>query len=440
MNTSMSKTRLNNTPKHRRINITLLTALLTTLSLSWPLLSHAQQSQIKSSSTNNEQQEQRPAERWFEIEIILLEQLTDKSRLNEDFTVESSPLQSGKSIDLINSHLQGLLAYQQQLKSCEPDISIKNNAESSPLSAQISAQVSAAAKQIGCNNHQGDLFTDSVAEQIYQIPRRISGHENLYANQPYLLHENSLQLTHIAKSLRRSKSFRPLLHIGWRQAVVDRRSAVPVKLMAGDNLALQRHINLQSQSNEAFNEEMHNDERIRLATDIDKTLLIEQGLTANDTEINSLAMHNEEMINNHIEAIISELTNQDVALEQILSKVKKGDAVPLLENQTQQNDIDEQHANTQPWFISGLFNVHLNHYLFINSQFTVLSEQTNTDNSSTQLLIPFKQNRRVISGELHYFDHPYMGMIVQIRRHERPEPIIDDIEVAEPQTQLTPSN
>ena len=36
--------------------------------------------------------------------------------------------------------------------------------------------------------------------------------------------------------------------------------------------------------------------------------------------------------------------------------------------------------------------------------------------------IRFQQNRRVISGEIHYFDHPYMGMIVQIRRHKRPEP------------------
>ena len=36
--------------------------------------------------------------------------------------------------------------------------------------------------------------------------------------------------------------------------------------------------------------------------------------------------------------------------------------------------------------------------------------------------IRFKQDRRVISGEVHYFDHPYMGMIVQIRPYTKPEP------------------
>mgnify|MGYP000673678348 FL=1 len=34
----------------------------------------------------------------------------------------------------------------------------------------------------------------------------------------------------------------------------------------------------------------------------------------------------------------------------------------------------------------------------------------------------FKQDRRVISGEIHYFDHPDIGMIVQIRRFDPSKP------------------
>jgi hypothetical protein len=34
---------------------------------------------------------------------------------------------------------------------------------------------------------------------------------------------------------------------------------------------------------------------------------------------------------------------------------------------------------------------------------------------------PLQQLRRVISTQVHYFDHPLMGMIVQIRRYERPQ-------------------
>ena len=33
---------------------------------------------------------------------------------------------------------------------------------------------------------------------------------------------------------------------------------------------------------------------------------------------------------------------------------------------------------------------------------------------------PLTQNRRVRSDEIHYFDHPKMGMILQIRKMEQP--------------------
>ncbi|MBQ4828145.1 hypothetical protein J8L84_02485 [Alteromonas sp. MMG017] len=34
--------------------------------------------------------------------------------------------------------------------------------------------------------------------------------------------------------------------------------------------------------------------------------------------------------------------------------------------------------------------------------------------------LPFSEQRRVISNQLHYFDHPLFGMVVQIRRYKRP--------------------
>jgi hypothetical protein len=37
-------------------------------------------------------------------------------------------------------------------------------------------------------------------------------------------------------------------------------------------------------------------------------------------------------------------------------------------------------------------------------------------------VITFKQSRKVITGEIHYFDHPYIGMIVQIRRFDPTKP------------------
>ena len=34
--------------------------------------------------------------------------------------------------------------------------------------------------------------------------------------------------------------------------------------------------------------------------------------------------------------------------------------------------------------------------------------------------VPLAEQRRVISTQLHYFDHPLFGMLVQIRRYDRP--------------------
>ncbi len=42
--------------------------------------------------------------------------------------------------------------------------------------------------------------------------------------------------------------------------------------------------------------------------------------------------------------------------------------------------------------------------------------------SGQNKVISFKQDRRVITGEIHYFDHPHIGMVVQIRRFDPSKP------------------
>ena len=83
----------------------------------------------------------------------------------------------------------------------------------------------------------------------------------------------------------------------------------------------------------------------------------------------------------------------------------------------------------QPWSIDGFFKVHLNHFLYINTEFTVIDPEYQAKQHALNKLngrevieqnevITFKQSRKVITGEIHYFDHPYIGMIVQIRRFD----------------------
>lgn len=101
-------------------------------------------------------------------------------------------------------------------------------------------------------------------------------------------------------------------------------------------------------------------------------------------------------------------------------------------------------AKQPVWQLDGTLNIYLNHYLYIEAALNLreegskqvlitkdnLSDAANgyhlnhgvTKTESTPYLyaIPLKQNRRVRSGEVHYFDHPKMGMIIQIRKMTQP--------------------
>jgi len=262
---------------------------------------------------------------------------------------------------------------------------------------------------------------------VAQVPRRINAVEDVYSTSPYLLSADSLKLHDIVKQLRRSKNFRPLLHIGWRQAPKDRNKAVPVRLFAGDNFALNYQNAMQ-------------DYQDSLAESQAQEQALEQLLTPRAAEPVSGGQQTTEAGSNQedtAEQILQERINQVLAqIDQIPEDtqaiVAELDAATLALPEPEQDLLlaEAPVAAPQPWYIDGMFRVHLNHYLYITADFNILN--MNLAEYATQLLQPeqsvelkpirFQQNRRVISGEIHYFDHPYMGMIVQIRRHKRPEP------------------
>lgn len=76
--------------------------------------------------------------------------------------------------------------------------------------------------------------------------------------------------------------------------------------------------------------------------------------------------------------------------------------------------IPAHQANKQAitWELAGLLKIHLRHYLFITADFDISERNDNGDLESAR----FAQFRRVFSEDIHYFDHPRMGMIVQIRK------------------------
>ena len=92
------------------------------------------------------------------------------------------------------------------------------------------------------------------------------------------------------------------------------------------------------------------------------------------------------------------------------------------------------------WELDGAIKIYLNHYLYIENNLALrkvtekmvessplsFNEYSALDIEGEKQLAPFLesipliQNRRVRSGEIHYFDNPQLGIVMQIRKMEQP--------------------
>lgn len=278
------------------------------------------------------------------------------------------------------------------------------------------------------------------------IPSLISGEEDFTTDQPYLLNEESLQLHDIVKQLKRSRNFKPLLHLGWRQVTKGPKEAIPLKLYAGENLIQpynQALADYQRTTQNALTIQESNQlvEAQVLAFQYDQN-------TGNEiiTEINDSNLNEErklKALQNQITDVLLQAKEIEPELSSLLAEINSGPdelvtpvVNPLLtdiESVTKQQLI-EPIKPPQNWTIEGLLKVEVEHFLHITADFNVinmsLSEQATKQLTSTEPImlksIRLEQNKRVRSKEIHYFDHPYMGIIVQIRRHEQ-IPLVEEI-------------
>ena len=92
------------------------------------------------------------------------------------------------------------------------------------------------------------------------------------------------------------------------------------------------------------------------------------------------------------------------------SQYPSNDFISVVSPEQNLAPVIEQEADQ--WELDGSFNIYLRHYLFINASFDVNERQVTGEIQHAR----FSQFKRVISGDIHYFDHPKMGMIVQIRK------------------------
>lgn len=279
------------------------------------------------------------------------------------------------------------------------------------------------------------------------LPSRLNATGLHDSEKPYLIADESLLLKDIYQGLRWSKEFQPLFHFGWRQVGITEKDAIPLKLFAGDHIEYQYHKALATYQAE-----------IEEANEIEKNLLEKlsqnQNLVNNEFKIEPAQKQQiltQTQLFSHLDAIEKNTSSETIdneIINNIVNQIDKQNLDSLLTQimQSTSNLASDPDINgvipsgilpitmnkthdslLQSWFLNGFLKIHLDHYLYITADFNLFNQdpiETMTDKgfSDEIKLINFSQNRRVITGEIHYFDHPYIGMVIQIRRFDPTQP------------------
>ncbi len=278
------------------------------------------------------------------------------------------------------------------------------------------------------------------------LPITPEGNDWPYASHAHLLPASAQELTSLSRQIRQNRELTRLLHVVWRQPVMfGKDNAFNVRLFAGKNYADSYDI-------------MGNP--IQTAFEPGSTLADESGENDDSVENHENKIQLNEDASPTSDSLVSSGTQND-----IFSNLEKRLAQPTPvefdhftddDAHTQSNDeLLKVDAAFRPpiWQLDGNVKVFLKYinrvpYLHIDSnlfyrQPIPLSDLIDSDKSGSAnntfanqpedgrlnsetlpeyklASVPFSEQRRVISKQLHYFDHPLFGMIIELRRYQPP--------------------
>ncbi|WP_100658284.1 CsiV family protein [Alteromonas flava] len=266
---------------------------------------------------------------------------------------------------------------------------------------------------------------DTALPRRDRVPSRLSGIDWFRADDAHLLPDDVFALKDFARDINRLANHRVLLHTAWRQEVeFGRDVAEAIHLIAGRDLHAPLFEAAQ-QANKQAQQEAENkafDKPAEFADDSSKSevnLTSDEAFNENPSAINGeFGTPAEDSLSTWFEQLETALNAPVPAdiVEQILSTEDlENDPIALYQNPL--------------WQVEGTFKIYLQYinrvpYLHIDNDLVYQRSIASDEQQAKPQFqaIALKQLRRVISQQVHYFDHPLFGVIVQIRRHDRPEP------------------
>ncbi|WP_288389366.1 CsiV family protein [uncultured Alteromonas sp.] len=315
-----------------------------------------------------------------------------------------------------------------------------------------------------------------------ELPITPEGSDWPLASHAHLLTKNAQEMTSLSRQIRQNRDLTRLLHVTWRQPVkFGKDEAFNVRLFAGNNFSDEfdqdgvqrppqpplRFGNTASISGSSGSNSSGSNSSGLNGFDENSYQNLEdkiQSLDANTSGTSGISGTSETNGSNDYQGNSQPLGLNATSTETITSDffydldARLASPTPILfkdllalDNADVIDDADESNISAAfrapIWKVDGNMKVFLKYinrvpYLHIDSELfyrqpipvkgqaaassssSMSSKSSNVSASATpeyQLVsLPFSEQRRVISNQLHYFDHPLFGMVVQIRRYKRP--------------------
>ncbi len=173
---------------------------------------------LASSGPLSAEENNQPEERWFEIEVILYKEITDKGLNNESWDTDTPFSLPEELKDFLNPVGPAELSEDTALEQLQTDSTMGRQANdispTEPVTELDSSRVAT---------------TSELASDATLIPS-----EDELKEQPFIpLQQSDLQLQKEAKNISVHPSFRMLAHFAWRQPVAGKSTAMPVRFAGG---------------------------------------------------------------------------------------------------------------------------------------------------------------------------------------------------------------
>jgi hypothetical protein len=283
------------------------------------------------------------------------------------------------------------------------------------------------------------------SELIKRVPNIIDGTEWQTKRGAFLLPSATMYMSDLYEKIKKQRDITPILHVNWRQEVkFGRKDAHTFRLFAGENFAEQFDANgfpIIDNTDSLFDS---------LNQSVDQFYIPEQ-------ELKGLTPEQQQALLMSINGTAPEAVTEDL-FTRIAAAL--ADEAPINIDQLeslaeQQTTTTEPSILTELWRLDGGITVYLRNvgrvpYLHIDSNLDIRQpiydpkKSHKIEDLSTHLSgqaaivvnqlqqpnflqpnflqsVNFNQLRRVISKQVHYFDHPLFGMIVRINRYRWPE-------------------